>query len=111
SRNAAATPASSRWSSEMAMPMRPPRKRVPRCNLSVRDGSREAPPMDPTLLPAYAELPVRSGLPPNSSWGVWSDHDVLGTLNPLSPERVLVAAGSIRTGRTFGLNLDVTLPD
>jgi hypothetical protein len=67
--------------------------------------------MDPTLLPAYAELPVRSDLPPGSSWGVWSDHDMLGTLNLLSPERVLAAARSIRTGRTFGLNLDVTLPD
>jgi hypothetical protein len=42
---------------------------------------------------------------------VWSDHDVLGTLNLLTPARVLAAARSIRTGRTFGLNLEVTLPD
>ena len=67
--------------------------------------------MDQHALPAYAELPVGDDLPPGSSWGVWSDHDVLGTLNLLTPERVVAAAHSIRTGRTFGLNLDLTLPD
>ncbi len=67
--------------------------------------------MDQHALPAYADLPVGTDLPPGSSWGVWGDHDVLGTLNLLTPERVLAAARSIRTGRTFGLNLEVTLPD
>ena len=67
--------------------------------------------MEQHALPAYAELPVGDDLPPGSSWGVWSDHDVLGTLNLLTPERVVAAAHSIRTGRTFGLNLDLTLPD
>jgi hypothetical protein len=42
---------------------------------------------------------------------VWGDHDVFGTLNLLTPDRVLAAARSIRTGRSFGLNLDLTLPD
>ena len=73
--------------------------------------SREAPGMDERTLPTHAELPVRDDLPPGSSWGVWGDHDVLGTLNLLTPERVLAAARSIRTGRTFGLNLELTLPD
>jgi kynurenine formamidase len=67
--------------------------------------------MDERTLPAHAELPVRDDLPPGSSWGVWGDHDVLGTLNLLTPERVLAATRSIRTGRTFGLNLELTLPD
>jgi hypothetical protein len=67
--------------------------------------------MDERTLPTHAELPVRDDLPPGSSWGVWGDHDVLGTLNLLTPERVLAAARSIRTGRTFGLNLELTLPD
>jgi hypothetical protein len=67
--------------------------------------------MDERALPTHSELPVREDLPPGSSWGVWGDHDVLGTLNLLSPERVLAAARSIRTGRTFGLNLELTLPD
>jgi hypothetical protein len=31
--------------------------------------------MDDRALPAYADLPVRDGLPPGSSWGVWGDHD------------------------------------
>jgi hypothetical protein len=67
--------------------------------------------MDRDPLPAYSELPVGGDRPPGSSWGVWGDHDVFGTLNLLTPERVLAAARSIRTGRTYGLNLDLTLPD
>jgi len=62
-------------------------------------------------LPSYDELPVRDGAPPGSSWGVWGDHDVFGTLNLLTPERVLAAARSIRTGRVFALNPEITLPD
>ena len=62
-------------------------------------------------LPSYDQLPVRDGAPPQSSWGVWGDHDVFGTLNLLTPERVLAAARSIRTGRTFALNPELTLPD
>jgi hypothetical protein len=67
--------------------------------------------VDQHALPTYAELPVGADSPPGSSWGVWGDHDVLGTLNLLTPDRVLAATRSIRTGRTFGLNLDLTLPD
>jgi hypothetical protein len=67
--------------------------------------------MDDITLPGYAELPVREGAPAGSSWGVWGDHDVLGTLNLLTPARVLAATSCIRTGRRFGLNLELTLPD
>ena len=67
--------------------------------------------MDYDALPAYDELPVWAELPPGSSWGVWGDHDVFGTLNLLTPGRVLAASRSIRTGRSFGLGLDLTLPD
>jgi hypothetical protein len=31
-------------------------------------------------LPAHAELPVRAGAGPGSSWGLWSDGDRLGAL-------------------------------
>jgi hypothetical protein len=62
-------------------------------------------------LPSYDELPVRDGAPSGSSWGVWGDHDVFGTLNLLTPERVLAAARSIRTGRVFSLNPELTIPD
>jgi hypothetical protein len=65
----------------------------------------------PDGLPSYDELPVRDGAPPASSWGVWGDHDVFGTLNLLTPERVLNAARSIRTGRVYALNPELTIPD
>jgi Putative cyclase len=62
-------------------------------------------------LPSYDQLPVRDGAPPGSSWGVWGDHDVFGTLNLLDAERVLAAARSIRTGKVFALNPSLALPD
>ncbi len=65
----------------------------------------------PDELPRYAELPVRPDAPPRSSWGLWGDDDVLGTLNLLTPERALRATASIRTGRWFALSLDLALPD
>jgi hypothetical protein len=62
-------------------------------------------------LPRYDDLPVREGAPAGSSWGVWGDGDVLGCLNLLTPDRVLRARSSIRTGRTFALDLEAELPD
>jgi kynurenine formamidase len=64
-------------------------------------------------LPSFDDLPVHPDAPPHSAWGVWGDigTDVLGCLHLLTPERVVRAAGSIRTGRTFGLNLDAAVPD
>ena len=69
--------------------------------------------MTDAALPSFDDLPVAPGAPPHSSWGVWGDvgTDVLGCLNRLTPERVVRAAASIRTGRTFGLNLAAELPD
>jgi kynurenine formamidase len=66
-----------------------------------------------TALPSFDDLPVTPGAPPHSSWGLWGDvgTDPLGCLNLLTPERVVRAARSIRSGRTFGLNLDVAMPD
>jgi Putative cyclase len=62
-------------------------------------------------LPSYDELPVRAEAPEGSSWGVWGDGDVYGTLNLLTPERVLAAAQSIRSGRVYSLNPELTIPD
>jgi Putative cyclase len=62
-------------------------------------------------LPSFDQLPVEEGQPAESSWGLWGEHDVFGTLNLLTPERALRAAQSIRTGRSFALNLELTLPD
>jgi hypothetical protein len=61
-------------------------------------------------LPDFDHLPIRAGAPPRSAWGLWGDEDELGTLNLLTPERVVRAARLVRTGRTFGLNWDLELP-
>lgn len=62
-------------------------------------------------LPTYDQLPVSADQPPGSSWGLWGDHDVFGCLNLLTPERVLAAAGCIRRGAVFRLDLDLATPD
>jgi hypothetical protein len=61
-------------------------------------------------LPDYAALPVREGAPPGSSWGLWGDDDVLGTLNLATPERARRGAGLARRGAVFPLNLELELP-
>jgi hypothetical protein len=61
-------------------------------------------------LPSFDQLPVRAGAPPRSAWGLWGDDDELGTLNLLTPERVVRASRLVRTGRTFGLNWNLELP-
>ena len=71
---------------------------------------RPAVPAGPRL-PRYDELPVRPGAPQGAAWGVFGDNDEVGTINLLSPERVRAAAGSIRSGRVFALNLPINIPD
>lgn len=61
-------------------------------------------------LPRFAELPVRPGAPPGSSWGVFGDDDELGTLNFIGPQQVAAAAALVRTGKVFPLNWDLALP-
>jgi kynurenine formamidase len=62
-------------------------------------------------LPTFDQLPVRAGAPPGSAWGVFGDDDEVGTINLLTPERVLAAARSIRHGKVFALNLPINIPD
>ncbi|MCI0814833.1 MAG: cyclase family protein, partial [Chloroflexi bacterium] len=62
-------------------------------------------------LPSYDELPVKEGAPPQSAWGLWGDDDELGCLNLLTPERVAAAAGLVRKGAVFPLNLRIDRPD
>jgi kynurenine formamidase len=64
----------------------------------------------PTI-PGYDELPVRAGAPAGAAWGVFGDDDEVGTINLLTPERVIAAASSIRTGKVFALNLPINIPD
>jgi hypothetical protein len=63
------------------------------------------------VVPRFAELPVRPGAPPGSSWGVFGDDDEVGTLNFVRAEDVAAAAGLVRTGKVFSLNLGLDLPD
>jgi hypothetical protein len=58
-------------------------------------------------VPSFAELLQRSDAPPGSSWRLFGEHDELGTLNFLTPERILEARQCIRRGAFF--NLDCSL--
>ncbi|WP_330231482.1 cyclase family protein [Nocardia sp. NBC_00508] len=62
-------------------------------------------------LPSYHELVSRSDRPSGSSWGVWGDDDVFGSLNLLTPERVTSAAKLVRKGAVFPVNWEMELPD
>ncbi len=62
-------------------------------------------------LPRYSDLPVREGAPPGSAWGVFGDDDEVGTINLQTPERVVAAVSSIRSGKVFALNLPINIPD
>ena len=63
------------------------------------------------VLPGFDELPVSSGAPPGSSWGLWGEEDRFGALNLLTSQRALAAAASIRKGRWFALNLEADVPN
>ncbi len=62
-------------------------------------------------LPTFDQLPYKPGNPPRSAWGLWGDQDEIGTINLLTPERVVEAARSVRTGQTFALSWELELPD
>ena len=62
-------------------------------------------------LPAYSELPVRAGAPDGAAWGVFGDDDEVGTINLQTPDRVVAAASSIKSGKVFALNLPINIPD
>ncbi len=82
---------------------------------TARPGARTAASPRPRApeprLPRHDELPVREGAPQGAAWGVFGDEDELGTINLLTPATVVEAAGSIRSGQTFALNLPINIPD
>ncbi|MGI9520867.1 MAG: cyclase family protein [Hyphomicrobiaceae bacterium] len=45
-----------------------------------------------------------------SNWGRWGDQDEIGTLNNVSPQDVIDAAGLIRRGKVFALGLSLKEP-
>ncbi|KAG9600511.1 hypothetical protein KCU77_g3280, partial [Aureobasidium melanogenum] len=66
--------------------------------------------MQPSQRPPFSSLPLRPGDPPYSAWTLYGPKDELGTLNLLTPERVLAAAKEIQLGESFGLNLPLNQP-
>lgn len=62
-------------------------------------------------LPSYRDLPVRAGAPQGAAWGVFGDDDEVGTINLQTPDRVVAAASSIKSGKVFALNLPINIPD
>ena len=77
-----------------------------RATRAVRSAMSHAP-----RIPSYSELPVRAGAPAGAAWGVFGDDDEVGTINLLTPDRVVAATSSIRTGKVFALNLPINIPD
>ncbi len=65
----------------------------------------------PADLPSYDQLPIREDAPQGAAWGVFGDDDQVGTINLLTPERVIQAANFVRSGRVFALNLPINIPD
>ena len=55
--------------------------------------------------PDFDSLPLHSGDPPFSAWGLYGDEDELGTLNLLTDLVVREAAKEIWTGQRVGLDL------
>ncbi|MEE9276987.1 MAG: cyclase family protein [Dehalococcoidia bacterium] len=67
--------------------------------------------VDISKLPAFSELPVKKGAPPDSSWGLFGDDDHIGTLNLLSETGVVQAAQLVRKGKVFRLDTPIAYAD
>jgi kynurenine formamidase len=88
-----------------------PPKRSARPGPSARSNPNQRRRAPEPRLPRHDQLPVREGAPAGAAWGVFGDNDELGTINLLTPATVVEAAGSIRSGRTFALNLPIDIPN
>jgi kynurenine formamidase len=61
-------------------------------------------------LPRYADLPSFEKTGERHAWGVFGPGDQLGTVNLLTPERVLAASKLVRRGRVINLSLTLDTP-
>jgi kynurenine formamidase len=64
-----------------------------------------------TDIPKFDELPVIEKLGLRHSWDVFGRDDNIGTINHLTPERVVQAASLVRTGEVFNLTWPVDEPN
>jgi kynurenine formamidase len=62
-------------------------------------------------VPDFDQLPRLEPLGFRHAWGVFGSDDELGTLNHLTPERVLDAIGLVRAGEVFNLSLRLSAID
>lgn len=62
------------------------------------------------VIPPFDELPVFEKTGDRHAWKVWGDSDGLGSVNRLTPERVLAACRAIRQGKVINLDLELTEP-
>lgn len=63
-----------------------------------------------TNVPRYHELPTIEQTGDRHAWHVWGTGDQLGTVNFLTPERVVAATRLVRQGRVISLNLPLDQP-
>ena len=61
-------------------------------------------------LPRYSELPAFEKTGERHAWGVYGQDDQLGSVNLLTPTRVLAAAKLVRQGRVINLSLTLDTP-
>lgn len=67
--------------------------------------NKMTPKLNENGIPSFDDLPLREGDPHHSAWGLYGQHDELGTLNRLTDERVAAAArDEIRKGTRVSLN-------
>lgn len=62
-------------------------------------------------LPSFDELPILEGLGLPHAWDVFGRDDNLGTINLLTPDRVLQATQTVTKGQVVNLSLPLTEPD
>ncbi len=61
--------------------------------------------MNNRSIPSYRDLPREPKDRYPNAWGVFGSDDQIGTLNHLTPARVMAALESVKTGRVINLNL------
>ncbi|GAC1419929.1 MAG: hypothetical protein NVSMB5_12160 [Candidatus Velthaea sp.] len=71
----------------------------------------EATRVSPAGLPSYDDLPQAEG-GARSGWGLFGEHDNIGLLNLITPERIAAATRLVRKGAVFplGAPLDIISP-
>lgn len=60
---------------------------------------------------AFDELPEIPGLGMRHAWEEFGNNDSLGSINLLTPERVVAGAALVRTGEMISLDLPLNMPD